>query len=562
MKVNRTLILLFALMLVGTRASGQDLFDQFKQKADKRYDNFRDQCNARYAKFLAEGWKKFKGEEPIPVPDEHDKLPQDVLEKMKDPVKITIVVETGDATEGVRFRGAMMKVREFFSGKPAKPMVTMRDDYEKRKAEREAAQKEAQRKKQEELAKQVAENNVANVQKEVPTTPVTVPVVEERQKKHEFTYYGTPMTVDMGDLPQKLRIRDVQPQTVADAWTLCSKKQYTGLIQDCLELRDQYSLCDWAYLQMLKAMTDAYLGADSNESTFLTAYIFCQSGYRIRLAQSEDKLLMLYGSEHTVYNQPFIKMDGMNLYPLGAKVNRLSTIQACDKAINDSEQPMSLLMAEEPALEATASKARRIESDKYPEVNMEVSVNENLIKFFNDYPVSGASSDPLSKWAMYANTPLADEVKAQIYPGLQKSLSGLSEQDQVRRLLSLLQPREWDKPQTSLRYEYDDKVWGHDRVFFAEETLFYPVSDCEDHAILFSRLVRDLLGLKAMLVYYPGHLAAAVQFSKPLTGKYQDRLVLENGDEYYICDPTNYIPEPGVTMEGMNNAKAKVVLLD
>ena len=75
-------------------------------------------------------------------------------------------------------------------------------------------------------------------------------------------------------------------------------------------------------------------------------------------------------------------------------------------------------------------------------------------------------------------------------------------------------------------------------------------------------LVRDLMGLKVMLVYYPGHLATAVQFSRPLTGKYQDRLILENGDEYYICDPTNYVPEPGVTMEGMNNAQAKVVMLD
>ena len=560
MKVNRTLILLFALMLVGTNASGQDLFDRFKQKADERYDNFRDQCNTRYAKFLAEGWKKFRGEKPVPAPDQHDKLPKDVLEKMKDPELMVAEVKTSDATDGVRFRGAMMKVREFFGGKPATPMVEMRSDYEKRKAERQAARNEAQRRKRELAEHRAAEKEATDVEQEVDVTPIAPAV--ERQKRHTFVYYGTPMAVEMGDLPQRLHIRDLQPQTVANAWTLCSRKEYVGLIQDCLELRDQYSLCDWAYLQMLKTMADAHLGEDSNESTFLTAYIFCQSGYRIRLAQGNGRLLMLYGSEHMVYNQPFIKMDGLNLYPLGAKVDRLSTIQACDKAINDSEQPMSLLMGEEPALEMATSKVRRIESDKYPEVNMEVSVNENLIKFFNDYPVSGASADPLSKWAMYANTPLAEEVKAQVYPRLQQALNGLSEQDKVRRLLSLIQPRVWDKPQTSLQYEYDDKEWGHDRVFFAEETLYYPYSDCEDHAILFARLVRDLMGLKVMLVYYPGHLATAVQFSRPLTGKYQDRLILENGDEYYICDPTNYVPEPGVTMEGMNNAQAKVVMLD
>ena len=61
---------------------------------------------------------------------------------------------------------------------------------------------------------------------------------------------------------------------------------------------------------------------------------------------------------------------------------------------------------------------------------------------------------------------------------------------------------------------------------------------------------------------YPGHLAAAVHFNEPLKGKYQDRLVLESGDEYYICDPTNYIPEPGVTMEGMDNSKANAIVLE
>ena len=34
--------------------------------------------------------------------------------------------------------------------------------------------------------------------------------------------------------------------------------------------------------------------------------------------------------------------------------------------------------------------------------------------------------------------------------------------------------------------------------------------NCEDRAILFTRIVRDLLGLKCILIYYPGHLASAV----------------------------------------------------
>lgn len=110
----------------------------------------------------------------------------------------------------------------------------------------------------------------------------------------------------------------------------------------------------------------------------------------------------------------------------------------------------------------------------------------------------------------------------------------------------------------SLVYEYDDKVWGGDRAFFADETLYYPYCDCEDQSILFSRLVRDLLGLEVVLVYYPGHLATAVQFTENITGDY----VAMNGKRYVICDPT-YIGAPvGATMPEMDNAKAKIILLE
>ena len=111
--------------------------------------------------------------------------------------------------------------------------------------------------------------------------------------------------------------------------------------------------------------------------------------------------------------------------------------------------------------------------------------------------------------------------------------------------------------QTAFVYEYDDKVWGEDRAFFAEETLYYPYCDCEDRSILFSRLVRDLLGLDVILVYYPGHLATAVCFNSEVKGDY----ITLNGRRFVVCDPT-YIGAPvGCTMPSMDNKAAKVILL-
>ena len=140
-------------------------------------------------------------------------------------------------------------------------------------------------------------------------------------------------------------------------------------------------------------------------------------------------------------------------------------------------------------------------------------------------------------------------IAAALYPRLRTALEGLSERDAVNKLLQFVQ--------TALVYEYDDKVWGGDRAFFAEETLYYPYADCEDRSVLFSRLVRDLVGLNVVLLYYPGHLATAVAFSEEVYGDY---LVYDN-QRYIVCDPT-YIGAPvGRTMPNMNNQEAQIIVL-
>jgi uncharacterized caspase-like protein len=87
--------------------------------------------------------------------------------------------------------------------------------------------------------------------------------------------------------------------------------------------------------------------------------------------------------------------------------------------------------------------------------------------------------------------------------------------------------------------------------------LYYPYADCEDRSILFSRLVRDLLGLDVVLVYYPGHLATAVHFAQEVAGDYLQC----KGKRYVVCDPT-YVGAPvGRTIPGMNNQEAQIIAL-
>lgn len=125
-----------------------------------------------------------------------------------------------------------------------------------------------------------------------------------------------------------------------------------------------------------------------------------------------------------------------------------------------------------------------------------------------------------------AKTSASREVINQLYPALRQAVKGKNQFQAVNMLLKLAQ---------TFPYGYDDKIWGHDRAFWMDESWQYPLSDCEDHAVNFTRMVRDILGLDAVLIYYPGHLSAAVAFTE---GQPNGDYVVYGGRRYTVCDAT------------------------
>lgn len=211
---------------------------------------------------------------------------------------------------------------------------------------------------------------------------------------------------------------------------------------------------------------------------------------------------------------------------------------------------LTLTMTETPRLRVEESAERTLTARRYPDVRASVSSNKNLIDFLADYPASAMGDDEHTKWTIFADIPLSAENRERLYPALRQAIAGKSEEEAANMIINFVQ--------TAFVYEYDDKVWGGDRIFAADETLYYPYSDCEDRAILFTRIVRDVMGLETALVYYPGHLAAAVRFNEEIPGDY---FVI--GDKrYLICDPTFIGATIGRTMKGMDNSRAQVILLN
>lgn len=385
--------------------------------------------------------------------------------------------------------------------------------------------------------------------KPTPSPTPIAPVKEDKEQPSSglnFTVFGTPMNVRVPE-GKPFRLDGLSPDVVSTAWMELSGPEYSMLLTDLLKLKSQYKVNDWEYLQLLDAFAQEYCD-DINSATFLMAYLFGQSGYKIRLGLTESKKLdMLFASHHTLLRKGYYKINGDKFYQYKYDNEKMSQIT---EASFSKEQPLSLVIKTEPILAESISTGRNRKSDKYPIMGYNVDVNENIIKFYDTYPPSVIGDNVMTRWGMLANTPMTQHVKDTLYPSLKAAISGLSEYEAVDRLLNWVQ--------TGFVYEYDDKVWGMDRAFFPEESLYYPYCDCEDRSILFTRLVRDLLGLDCILVYYPGHLASAVNFNDTVRGDY----IMHNGKRFTIADAT-YIGAPvGDTMPSMDNSSAKVILLE
>lgn len=376
----------------------------------------------------------------------------------------------------------------------------------------------------------------------IPNDPIEI---EDDYQYMKFNFYGTEMKVRLCD-DQRFKLVNCKESTIADTWLLLSDERYNNLIRDCLMMRVQYNLCDWAYLQMIKTISDQFFGTGTNEAAMLTAYLYCQSGYKMRLGTANNKLFMLYGTKNRIYDKLYYILDGEFYYPLDCNEE---SMHICNVKY-PKEQELSLLVMNEQKFNMEKAEERTIASKRYPGIKVTTNANKNLIEFYDKYPSSEVNNDFMTRWAMYANTPMSEQVKNDIYPVLKKNIEGKSQLDAVNMILNFVQ--------TGLVYEYDDKVWGGDRAFFAEESLYYPFCDCEDRSVLFSRLVRDLLGMKVILVYYPGHLATAVHFDSEVKGDY----ITLNGENYTVCDPTYINAGVGRTMPRMDNSKTTVMLLE
>ena len=504
------LSLLFAVPLPAQ--SRREALLEYQARRRQAYTEFRDNYRKACADFMRKRWEAFRAEAPVPLPDRRepdqpvtrqpdapaaptqDRIPYDKVTDLPEP-------PAAAATPAV----------------PDKP-ASGKDGPGRRDA----------------AVRGTATDGTSKSGTAVEVTSAAPAV--DASKACRFAFYGTDCSVSLS-AKHRFRLASLQEGSVANAWERVAGGSYDAAAAECARLKKAMQLNDWGYYDLVRTLGDAFCGAKSDESVVLQSFLMAEAGYKVRLARGDGRLYLLLAIDGQVYGRPYFRIDGQVFYILD-DVPRASSYGICNFSI-PGERPLSLAMpvpplfAQKPAAPAVRNGAG---------IETSVTVNRNLMDFYTNYPPC--------YWSVYASTALTPAVSGQLYPALRAALAGKSEYEAANLLLHYLH--------RAFAYKTDDAQFGAERTFFAEEMFHYPYSDCEDRSILFARLVKDLLRLKVVLLYYPSHIATAVCFNDRVKGDY----IQLGAKRYIICDPTYIGSDAGEAMPDIKNTPAEVVRID
>lgn len=371
--------------------------------------------------------------------------------------------------------------------------------------------------------------------------PVEVKMPEvsptDLMERISVTFYGTQLRV-AAKAAADLRLKGTAESDVADAWKFLCKKDYEPLVYDCLSIKEKYHLNDWAYLLFTKELGAQMYGASmSDQITFLQMFLLIKSGYKVRLAKIDNRLRLLLATAEAIYGVPYLTMDGIHYYVFEPDKGGSMNVYTYRNDFAEAKNLIRLTMDVVPAL-AGAKVERTWTAEGFPET-VHTAVSQGLMDFYQDYPQCDV-------WVHY-HTPMSESLRVQLYGQLKKLVAGKSQQEAAASLLHFVQ--------TAFPYKTDGDQFGYEKPNFPDETFYHPYCDCEDRAMLYAVLVRDLLGLDAVLLDYPNHIASAVRFTESVSGDY----ITLDGHKFVICDPT-YIGAPvGVCMDQYKNVAPEII---
>lgn len=376
----------------------------------------------------------------------------------------------------------------------------------------------------------------------VVTPSATLPEVNVPAKRSpsgmEFSFYSENCVVD-ASLKNRLTLKGIAEKDISAGWETLSRSDYQPLIDDCLMVKKENALNDYGYLLLTRKVASELCGSThSDEIALMQMFILSQSGYRVKVARMDNRLTLFYASDNMIYATCFITLNGVTYYRFDTSPNKTNSIYTYNRDFANAKNLVNMNISAPQMFQGTYVE-KTLQAEAYPTVKINSKVNSGLVSFYKDYPQCDFS--------VYVGAPVSREVQETVLPPLRAAIQGKNQSEAANILINFVQ--------TAFDYKTDGDQFGYEKPFFVDELFYYPYSDCEDRAVLYSYLVRTLMKLDVVLLEYPNHMATAVCFDEDVEGDY----VTMSGKKYIICDPTYIGASIGLAMPQFKSVAAKVL---
>lgn len=331
---------------------------------------------------------------------------------------------------------------------------------------------------------------------------------------------------------------------VSDYWQQTAQAPYAPTLRQAMYYKDQLGLNDWGYGILLGGIGKEIYGEDLNLTNLFTWFMLLKSGYDAKLGYTTDRIILLVPAADMVYGIPYYRFEGSEQKYYTIAFGKLPEKSKASLFVYQGDHPnaqtlMDFSVRKVPSLEHNLNDRIRHFSYNGSHYEVPIKINQGIVDLYRYYP--------LSSMTVFFDAAISPSVDHALLSSLREIIDGRSETEAVNILLRFVQ--------TAFDYQTDQEQFGREKYLIPDETLFYSYSDCEDRSILFSHLVRKLVGLPVIGLDYPGHIATAVSFNGNVTGD----AVQYRGRRYVICDPTYINADIGMAMPQFKDTPPELI---
>ncbi len=367
------------------------------------------------------------------------------------------------------------------------------------------------------------------IKKELPKSVVIKKFIKKGYISEKIDFYNQDIKITY-DKKFKYDLYSVNNNSIGDSWKKLSKTDYKSLIKQINLYTIKYSLNDWAKYQLIYKLGKT-IYHNKNQANIFTWFIFTKMGYDTKVAYSNNKIYLLANIKQKLYQVSQLNINNKKYHILtpNGKINISEAIFTYDSSYKKSKKRLSFDMNKhEIGLFTNIDKKNLDFKYNNKDYKLTARYSKDLLSFYKTFPQS--------QYDLYYKAKNSPAINNSLLLELKPLIKGKTELEGVNFLLRFVQ--------TAFAYKTDQEQFSYEKVFFPEETIYYPFSDCEDRSIMFSYLVKNLLGLDVVAVKYDDHMSAAVNFSSKVNG---DGFVYHN-KRYIMADPTYINANVGMTM--------------